>query len=329
MRDFDPTASEFISSGYLKDSRPGGRLFDFMSIAAIAAPIVGGMFGADAAGKAADQQAASGREANATIREAQARAEKLLSPYVQSGNQYNALLQRYMGIGPKGGPGSANYQQLYDANRAGTIARGADVNDPNYERNLQLEIDAAMRNQPGGIDDPMYGSLLKPFDQTDLDKDLVYQNGLQFGLDTGINQLNNRAAAAGGYGSGAALKALTRFGNDYATTKTGDAYNRNSANKNQIYSFISGQSAAGQNAAAGLGASGMSAAGQIAGNQTGIGNAQAAGTVGAANAVSNGLAGATNAYQWNQLLNKGKSGSNYAMSEPYSGFNSLIGLGPQ
>ena len=73
----------------------------------------------------------------------------------------------------------------------------------------------------------------------------------------------------------------------------------------------------------------MSAAGQIAGNQTGIGNAQAAGTVGAANAVSNGLAGATNAYQWNQLLNKGKSGSNYAMSEPYSGFNSLIGLGPQ
>lgn len=163
--------------------------------------------------------------------------------------------------------------------------------------------------------DPNYGSLLRKFDQSDLNTDLVYQNGLKFGLNTGINQLNTRAAAAGGYGSGAALKALTRFGNDYATTKTGDAYARNMGEKNQTYNFLSGQSQQGQSAAAGVGAAGISTANGIGNNIMGAGNAQAAGMVGGANALGSGIAGATDAFRWNQLLSKptvnNYSGSSY------------------
>ena len=38
MRDFDPTASEFISSGYIEYSRPGGKLYDPVTIATAVAP---------------------------------------------------------------------------------------------------------------------------------------------------------------------------------------------------------------------------------------------------------------------------------------------------
>jgi len=151
-----------------------------------------------------------------------------------------------------------------------------------------------------------YGELLKGFDQNDLNNDVVYNTGLKFGLDTGTNAINTRAASSGGYGSGAALKALTRFGNDYGTTKAAGAYDRLMNDKNQRYNFLAGQSQMGQNAAAGVGAAGMSAANGIAQNQLAAGNAQSAGMVGSANAISGGISDATNAYRWNQLLNKGK-----------------------
>lgn len=184
------------------------------------------------------------------------------------------------------------------------------------EVGLQSAIDQALAAQgpaSAGTVDPNYGDLLKKFSfgQSDLNNDLVYQNGLQFGLNTGVNQLNQRAAAGGNYGSGAALKALTRFGNDYATTKTGDAYNRAASNdqqyKSNTYNFLSGASQQGQSAAAGVGAAGINTANGIANNQLAAGNAQSAGIVGGANALSNGLAGATNAFQWNQLLSKPKT----------------------
>lgn len=52
------------------------------------------------------------------------------------------------------------------------------------------------------------------------------QPGYQFGLNQGLNGVQQGAAARGGLYSGAAGKALTRYGNDYATTKYGDAWNQ-------------------------------------------------------------------------------------------------------
>lgn len=196
-----------------------------------------------------------------------------------------------------------------------------------FNKAVQSAFDAQGAAREGEID-PEYGSLLKAapaykrFSEDDLANDLVYQNGLKFGRETGENQINDRAASGGNYGSGAALKALTRFGNDYGTTKTegaynrnfgqqSDAYNRNMAGKNQMYGFLTGQSQQGQSAAAGQGAAGLGAAGQIGSYQAGNGNAMSAGTIGSANAMNQQVGQATDAYRWNQILNRGGGGSSY------------------
>jgi hypothetical protein len=50
--------------------------------------------------------------------------------------------------------------------------------------------------------------------------------GYQFGLKQGQSQIDNQAAARGGYYSGAQLKASQRYGQDYAGTKLTDSLNR-------------------------------------------------------------------------------------------------------
>lgn len=54
-------------------------------------------------------------------------------------------------------------------------------------------------------------------------EDLMATPGYQFGLNEGNRNVQGSAAARGGLYSGSALKALTRYGNDYATTKLADA----------------------------------------------------------------------------------------------------------
>jgi hypothetical protein len=333
MRDFDPTASEFISTGYIDKSRPGGVLYDFMSIASVAAPIIGGMMGDDAARDAAGAQIAASDRASATQEAARVQQRADLMPWMQGGQMANNALLSRLGLGPRNGSGvpaaptktadqfrqellgqftTQGPQEIYrfdqgDQTGYGFNAPSNIVDEAGLNAAVQRAIDAqqsAYIPPTQTADDPNYGSLLKKFNQNDLNSDLVYQNGLQFGLNTGVNQLNQRAAAGGNYGSGAALKALTRFGNDYATTKTEGAYNRNQGEKAQTYNFLSGVSGQGQSAAAGVGAAGLATGNNIANNQLAAGNASAAGIVGGANAMSNGIANATNAFQWNQMMTK-------------------------
>jgi len=89
-----------------------------------------------------------------------------------------------------------------------------------------LENDPLLKAAPG------YFKPLGRFGQADLDGDLVYQNGLQFGLNEGRRGIENMGAATGSALSGNTLRALTRFGNDFATQRTGDAYNRFNTEQN-------------------------------------------------------------------------------------------------
>lgn len=244
-------------------------------------------------------------------------------------------------------PGTSGWEDLASqndrTNQTGVYAPGGNGLLPNTPYNLgswadgqSTEIDEAGLNaaieaqwaeqerqraewEAKAGNDPLYGSLLRKFSQNDLDTDLVYQNTYKTALDTGLNAINSRAANSGGYGSGAALKALTRFGADTANTYTGGAYNRNMQEKGQTYNFLSGVSQQGQNAAAGVGAAGISTANNIAQNQLAAGNAQSAGIVGGANALSGGIADATNAFQWNQLMSKPKTRTDYG-----AGMNSYL-----
>ncbi len=81
-------------------------------------------------------------------------------------------------------------------------------------------------------------------------EDLYQDPSYQFRLDEGMKGVENSAAARGGMLSGAALKDITRFGQDYASTEYGNAYNRwqNDLNNRFNLAGIGQASAAGTSA---------------------------------------------------------------------------------
>jgi hypothetical protein len=174
----------------------------------------------------------------------------------------------------------------------------------------------------GATTDPSYGSLTRRFAQSDLDADPVYKNGLDFGLSEGRNAINARAIGTGGYDSGATLKALTRFGNDYGTTKAEGSYNRFNTDSTNIYNRLAGVSGAGQTATGSVTTAGTNMANNVSDLTTQAGNARAAGIVGGANAWNNAFSGVNNAYN-NYNTNKtlqallARGGSSNAFANPY------------
>lgn len=120
---------------------------------------------------------------------------------------------------------------------------------------------------------------------------LTADPGYQFGMDQGVRARDASASARGGILSGGALKAITRYGTDYAGTKLNESFNRLSA----IAGL--GQTANGQQ----LGSTASYLAGQQAGtgnitaNIAAAGNATASQYSAGANAVS-GLAGQVGQY---------------------------------
>ena len=159
-----------------------------------------------------------------------------------------------------------------------------------------------------------YGDLSRKFTSADLAADPVYNSGLQFGLDQGVSAINARNIANGtGFDSGATLKQLTRYANDYGTTKASDAYNRFTNDQNNLYAKLSGQTSTGQTAASNLATTGVASTNAITGAQEAGANAQAAGIVGGANAWGGALTNTentgVNAILLSQLLNRGQAGS--------------------
>lgn len=144
------------------------------------------------------------------------------------------------------------------------------------------------------------GSLMLPFKPTDLQN----EPGYQFGLKQGEDSINRAASAGGRLLSGATLKALNRYSQDYAGTKYNEAFNRDLAQKQNIYNMLSGQSGTGQVATQQIAAAGQNSANNIAELLTGQGNALAAGQVGSANAWGNAFSNIQNQYQQQQLMNR-------------------------
>jgi len=207
--------------------------------------------------------------------------------------------------------------------------------------------------------DPRYGSLLRSYrNGAEFDsgpafsftgEDLKNEPGYQFGLNQGTQGIERGQAARGNFLSGAAMKELTRFNEDYAGTKFDAGFNRASAtygtnlarrqnewntnlgaynqNRNTIYNFLTGVSNTGQASAARVGANNQQVANSMGNNLMSAGNAQAAGTVAGANALSSGINQAANAYNssnnlnsaagWNSLISSGGS--------PYGGSSTSVG----
>lgn len=145
------------------------------------------------------------------------------------------------------------------------------------------------RTQPAG----QFGTLLKPFTGADLTND----PGYKFRLAEGNKALDRSASARGGLYSGAALKSLNRYNQDYAGTEFSNAFNRDQVSKNQLFNMLSGVSGTGQTSAAQVGQQGVAtgqgmanamnnAATQVGNNMIGAGNARASGYLAQGNALT-------------------------------------------
>lgn len=146
----------------------------------------------------------------------------------------------------------------------------------------------------GDQNDPSYGSLTDPFTVEDF---YSYADpGYAFRLQQGTQGLQNSAAAGSGALSGAALKDLLTFNQDYASTEYGNAFNRYQTQQGNIFSRLSDIAHLGQNAAAGVGSQGTALAGNAGQAISNAGSASGAGIVGAGNALSQ---GATNYWLYN------------------------------
>jgi len=189
--------------------------------------------------------------------------------------------------------------------------------------------------------DPTYGSLLRPYRNGEefsfTGKDLLTDPGYKFGLDQGTQGIERGQASRGNFLSGAAMKELARYNEDYAGTKFNEGFSRAQStwntnlgaynqNRNTIYSFLTGQSQMGQNSAAQVGAAGNQTAATVGGNLTGAANAAAAGEVAGSNALVSGANSLLNAYRtnnpsttqgWNTLLSNNGGG--------YSGYTGYVG----
>lgn len=176
--------------------------------------------------------------------------------------------------------------------------------------------------------DPNYGSLLRAYRNGEefsfTGKDVATDPGYQFGLNQGTQGIERGQASRGNFLSGAAMKELNRFNQDYAGTKFDNAFNRAQStwntnlnahdnNRSRIYSFLTGVSGMGQASAAQTASGNQQAANQISGNALATGNANSAASVASGNAWQTGLNQAANSLRqpssganspsgWNMLL---------------------------
>jgi hypothetical protein len=114
-------------------------------------------------------------------------------------------------------------------------------------------------------------------------QDVMAQPGYQFGMDQGMNALQRQIAAHGGRNSGAAQKAATRYGTDYATTKYNDAW----AKRNDRLAQLGALAGIGQAATSSTAGAGMNSANAISGLIQNQGDTRAGGTLAQGNIWGN------------------------------------------
>lgn len=228
-------------------------------------------------------------------------------PFIQSG--YGALnrLNYLLGVSPQtasGAPvnssGSSNGVDPSSGYRIGAgggisqgIAGGFNQNGMNLGGAVGTALQgasgaptspAAAGSAPGG---PGYGSLTAAFTPQDY---LNNQDpGYQFQLQQGTQALRNAAGAGSGALSGAALKDLIGYNQDYANTGYQSAFDRFNTQNNNTYSRLAGLATLGQASAGNVAAQGTALAGQESTALTAAGKAQGGMYAGIANNIGSGV----------------------------------------
>lgn len=241
----------------------------WMTAIGVGASLIGGIGGKSKAGERAAKDAA----ARAQFSQDQARRQSMeaLDPYLDTGRGASRKLADLLGVAdPEGYARRPELQDFEDILRDKHFKKyGVD-----YQRNSNVAgqtvkakrmYEKALQEWEAGKEKYMSenpnsggsGDLLKTF----TNEDFVEDPGHQFGLAEGEKGIERYLSKMGSLNSGAALKSIARYNNDYASTKFGEAFNRDAATKARTFSFLSGS--AGQ---------GLQAAGSMVGANTNAAN---------------------------------------------------------
>lgn len=273
-------------------------------LAGSALSALGSMAAGKSQEKAAEQSAAEQRR-QYDISRADA------APWRDAGKLSLSRLMELMGLGPQAGanglqaptreqyttniPGYAGTPTTPNGPGTSVVYQGATPGSTSFDQAGFDKAQQAYQNQSPSSD---YGMLMKQF----TGQDLQNEPGYQFGLSEGEKGINRAASARGGYDSGATLKSLLKYNEDYAGTKYDAAFNRDQIVKNQMYNQLAGISGTGQTATAQTAALGANAANQIGQSYQNAGDARAAGIMGVGNAVNQGVGSYINYNQSQSLL---------------------------
>lgn len=165
-----------------------------------------------------------------------------------------------------------------------------------------------------------YGSLTAPFTAQNFQQ---LSPAYQFQLQQGQQGVLNQDASGQGALSGATMKDLIGYNQNYANTSFNNAFNQYQTQNQNVYNRLSGIAQLGQNAASNTGQQGTSLAGQAAQSATNVGTTQAAGQIGIANAASSGLS-SLSALPW---LAQGGTGG-WGGGDPFSNSNGTLNQDP-
>jgi hypothetical protein len=144
------------------------------------------------------------------------------------------------------------------------------------------------------------GDFNRDFTLADFTKD----PGYDFRQQQGQRGVEASAAARGGVLSGAALKGLARYNQDYASGEFQNAYNRFNNDRTQRFNRLASIAGVGQTATRDVAQQGAQVASNVGNNIIGAGNAQASSYVGQANSINNTVGTLGNWYMQQQYLNK-------------------------
>lgn len=249
--------------------------------------LLGGAFGG---GKKKAERAAKDAAARAQYSQelVRASAQAQLKPFVDSGTNANNELSYLLGVGGYD-VARPTFDQAYEELRDEHFKNyGKDYNRNSNVGGQRVQAqkihEARLADWQKGFDDwkdkqggnSKFGSLNRNFTNDDFVKDPGYIARLL----EGEKGLDRNGIARGSFDSGAALKELERFRQDYASNEFGNAYNRDASNKSRTYNQLLGMSNQGasaigtgigvsQNAANNSGNAGINSANQVL-NQSNI-----------------------------------------------------------
>lgn len=174
----------------------------------------------------------------------------------------------------------------------------------------KMQADQEPYMQSGREANSTLAALLGQGGEFSKDLNVEMDPGFAFGQQEGEKALMRQLSARGLRMAPASMQALLRYNQDYTGTKYNEAFQRALANRQSRFGMLSDLANRGQASASNSAQAGQAGAASMSGLLTGIGNAQASGTMGSANAWGGAINTAGNAFMQQQMLNQYLKGQN-------------------